>query len=188
MLLRPQVCSADDVKNGVMRRVFLGYVKATCDLAKTMSLQPSVAAMVNGVVCCATDGCNAPIEPTPAPIVTQYTVRLALSLPLTRAQFNATAQLRFREQLSVAAGMGKGGAGRVDVTIGDAARRLLAGLTINVSISMDNATAAKTAASGLTEATINKALADVGLPPVRTEVKPHEVDSFPCIPTQIACR
>jgi hypothetical protein len=177
MLLGRQVCSADDVKNGVMRRVFLGYTKDTCELAKTVSQTSAASAMVNGVVCCTTDGCNGPIEPTPAPVATQYVVRLVLSLSLTRAQFNATAQLRFREQMAVAAGLGRGDAGRVDLVINDAARRLLAGLAINVSISMDNATAANAAAAGLTETAINKALSAVGLPQVRTGTQPLRIDN-----------
>jgi hypothetical protein len=158
-----------------MRHVYLGYTKDTCQLAVMVSQEPAIAAIVNSVVCCNTDGCNAPVEPppsTPAPVVTAYVVRLVLSLPLTRAQFNATVQLRFREQMAVAAGMGRGDAGRVDIVISDASgsRRLLAGLAINVSISMANASAAQTAAAGLTSTAINKALADVGLPPVRIAV------------------
>ncbi len=165
----PQVCTADDVKNGVMRQVFLGYDKGTCDLAMTMSKDPVAGAIVSNVVCCTTDGCNVFVEPTPPPVVTQYVVRLALSLPITREQFNATAQLRFREQMAVAAGMEKGAAGRVNITIADAAagaRRLLAGLVVNVSISMDNATAAQKASAGLTESAINAAMTAVGLPEV----------------------
>ena len=161
------MCTAEDMRLGTMKRIFLGYTRDTCQLAITMSLLP---AMVNDVVCCTTDGCNGPVEKPPTPVVTLFVVRLALSLPLTRAQFNATAQLRFREQMAVAAGMAKGDAGRVNITISDAAgaRRLLAaGIVVNVSISMDSAAAAKTASSGLTEAAINKALVAVGLPTVR---------------------
>jgi hypothetical protein len=164
------MCTAEDMRLGTMKRIFLGYTRDTCQLAITMSLLPAAAAMVNDVVCCTTDGCNGPVEKPPPPVVTLFVVRLALLLPLTRAQFNATAQLRFREQMAVAAKMAKGDAGRVNITISDAAgaRRLLAaGIVVNVSISMDNAAAAKTASSVLTEAEINKALVAVGLPPVR---------------------
>jgi hypothetical protein len=167
MLLWPQACSANDMMVGTMRQIFLGYEKATCELAIQMSNLPAAAAMVNSVVCCSTDGCN---EPPPAPIVTSYVVRLALSLPLTRAQFDPASQARFREQMAVAAGMGKGDAGRVNITIADAAgaRRLLAGgLVVNVSINMQSAAAAQTASTALTATAINQALAAVNLPAVR---------------------
>jgi hypothetical protein len=156
---------------GKMRYIYLGYTSATCQLALAMSNTAMAASIVKNVVCCPTEGCNAPDEPLPTPVATAFVVRLALSLPLTRAQFNATAQLRFREQMAVAAGLTKGGAGRVNITITDAAgaRRLLAGgVVVNVSISMDSVAAAQTASAGLTVANINKALADVGLPAVRT--------------------
>jgi hypothetical protein len=171
ILLRTQVCTADDIKNGVYQSIFLGYDKDTCALANAMSKDPMASTMVQNVVCCTADGCNAPPPATPPPVVTNFVVRLSLSLPLTLDQFHATVQLRFREQMAVAAGLAKTDAGRVNLTITKAAgaRRLLAsGLVVNVSICMDSAAAAQTASTGLTLTAINKALTDGDLPQVRT--------------------
>ncbi len=167
----PQACSAADVAAGVVRHVLVGSTNASCQRGLEQSQLPALAQVIRGVVCCASDGCNAPAAgpppTTPAPVVTPFQLLLALLVPLPRGQFNATAQERFREQLAVAAGLGPGGAGRVNLTIGDAATAPPGSLPVNVSISMDNATAVRTVAAGLTAAAINKALANVGLPPVR---------------------
>ena len=135
------------------------------------SQQPMAASIVSNVVCCQTNGCNAPATQspvtTPAPIVTQYDVQLELSLPITLAQFNGAEQELFREQMAVAAGLQRSDAGRVAISFAPSSRRrLFAGLLVNVTINMPNASSAQSAAAGLTITNINQALSAVGLPTV----------------------
>lgn len=156
-----QACSASDIAEG--RSVFAAFPQnaSFCGMAAALAGQ----GLASGLQCCATDVCNSPPPPqTPPPITSQFVVRLALLLPMTRAQFDATAQLLFRRQIAVAAGMQQSDAGRVALAIGDGRRRLLAGVAVNVTISMANASAAQAASGMLTQASINAALQAVGLP------------------------
>ena len=107
------------------------------------SQQPMAASIVSNVVCCQTNGCNAPATQspvtTPAPIVTQYDVQLELSLPITLAQFNGAEQELFREQMAVAAGLQRSDAGWVAISFAQSSRhRLTVGLLVNVTINMPN--------------------------------------------------
>ena len=110
-------------------------------------------------------------QTSPAPIVTTFLVRLQLLLPLTLAQFNATEQELFREQMAVAAGLQRTDAGRVAISFAaSSTRRLMSGLIVNVTINMPNASSAQTAAAGLTASVINQALGAVGLPQVSCQI------------------
>ena len=171
-----QICTASDILNKVQRHVYLGYTLLECQLAQQMSISGAIAAaIVSNVVCCQTNGCNAPPmsapQTSPAPIVTTFLVRLQLLLPLTLAQFNATEQELFREQMAVAAGLQRTDAGRVAISFAPSStRRLMSGLMVNVTINMPNASSAQTAAAGLTASVINQALGAVGLPQVSCQI------------------
>jgi hypothetical protein len=165
-----QVCTAADIQNRAVRRVYLGYTSETCALAQRMSQLQQGAQIVNGVVCCATNGCNRPntTGSSPTPVVSKYLIQLVLSMALSRAQFPDMLRERFREQIAVTAGLAVAEAGRVALVFSDApSRRLLAGMLINATVNMPNASSVAAAAARLTEAALNSNLMAAGLPSVR---------------------
>jgi hypothetical protein len=169
------VCTAADIQNRAVRRVYLGYTSETCALAQRMSQLQQGAQIVNGVVCCATNGCNRPntTGSSPTPVVSKYLIQLVLSMALSRAQFPDMLRERFREQIAVTAGLAVAEAGRVALVFSDApSRRLLAGMLINATVNMPNASSVAAAAARLTEAALNSNLMAAGLPSVRLRVSP----------------
>ena len=95
---------------------------------------------------------------------------MSLSLPITLVQFNASVQLQLRQQIAVTAGLPvETGWTQVDITVQSLRRRRLldGNLSLAVTITLTNATAASMAATALGEPDrLNAALASVGLPPV----------------------
>ncbi len=96
------------------------------------------------------------------------TVKLSVSLPMTRASFNDSVQQSFKEVMAVAAGLARSDSGRVTLVVRDGGRRLLpvfaSSVGVDVTIGMPDAASAKLAAASLTADRINSGLAGVGLP------------------------
>ena len=81
------------------------------------------------------------------------------------ADFNASLQQTFKEQMAVAAGLARADSGRVTLAVRGARRRLLAGgVALDVIINMPDATSANAATSSLSQSRINTLLAAAGLP------------------------
>ncbi len=106
-----------------------------------------------------------PATSSPAVQAAAATVKLSVTLPVSRAAFNASAQQAFKEAMAVAAGLARADAGRVALVVRDLGRRLLAsGVGVDVTIGMPDAAAARLAASSLTAERINAELVKAGLP------------------------
>jgi hypothetical protein len=102
--------------------------------------------------------------PTPTPPIQ---VKISLTLPISLADFNASAQRAVAESLAVAAGLPRADAWRVALSFRAARRRLLAaggGVAVDAVLSMPNAAAAGRAVASLTQAGINAQLRAAGLP------------------------
>jgi len=98
-----------------------------------------------------------------------HVVKLSLSLPLTKEEFDDEKQAKFKESIAKAAG-----ASPADVSIdgvegiSSARRRLLAsGIRIDVSVKAEDNTAADAMVAGLTVDNINAELSKAGLPRAR---------------------
>jgi hypothetical protein len=97
----------------------------------------------------------------------KYIVKMSMTLPMTPAQFNTTAQLLFRHQIAVVAGLpAETGWTQVNITIQSARRRRLleGGVAVAVAITMPSAAAANAAVTSLSTDRVNAALSAVGLP------------------------
>jgi lysozyme family protein len=97
---------------------------------------------------------------------TRRQVKLSLTLPIALADFNASVQQTFKEQMALAAGLPKADSWRVTLAVRAARRRLLAGagVSVDVVINMPDATTARAAVSSLSQSKINTQLAAAGLP------------------------
>ena len=94
---------------------------------------------------------------------------LAVSLPLTRQNFNNSEQLKFKESVARTAGVSSGDVSIdriVDVTISPPVlRRLLAtGIRVDTSIKAPNATTAVAISTSITANSLNSALVAAGMP------------------------
>jgi hypothetical protein len=106
-------------------------------------------------------------EPTVVPVVTDYVVKLVLSLPLAKSEFTQDKQSKFRESIAAAAG-----AKPTDVTIDgidtiitSIGRRLLSeSVVVQTTITAADVKAGDAIASSLTTDRINVALQNAGLP------------------------
>ncbi len=108
-------------------------------------------------------------------------VLISLRLNVTLAAFGPAARQTFKEQIAVAAGLGKSGASRViikNISASDRSlhRRLLqTGVLVDVSIQMPDIDAANAAKDKLTQANINTFLQTADLPLSVTVVSPAKV-------------
>ena len=90
---------------------------------------------------------------------------MSLTLPMTLAEFNSSVRQTFQEVIAVAAGLTKGDANRVEVTVKAARRRLLeSAVALDVIVNMPDDASAKKATGSLTKDAINAGLASAGLP------------------------
>jgi len=115
---------------------------------------------------------DAPSSP-PATSVATHVVRLSLSLPISKAEFNLEKQAKFKESIARAAG-----ASPADVAIDNiealsaGRRRLLAsGVRIDVSVKAKDKAATDAMSAGLTAVNINAELSKAGLPQAEVLVK-----------------
>ena len=106
------------------------------------------------------------VTATPAPITSQFQVKLSLLLQVSLANFTASMQQTLREQMAVTAGLTKADAGRVALSFRAARRRrlLAESVAVDVTISMPDASSASKAAGLLTPAAISLALSSANLP------------------------
>ena len=81
---------------------------------------------------------------------TRRQVKLSLTLPIALADFNASVQQTFKEQMALAAGLPKADSWRVTLAVRAARRRLLAGasVAVDVVINVPDATTARAAVIG----------------------------------------
>ncbi len=110
---------------------------------------------------------NASTTPVPRPV--EYVVILAVSLPLTRQEFNSSEQLKFKESVARTAGVST-----IYVSIDrivdvngslPVLRRLLAtGIRVDTSIKAPNETTAIAISTSLTANSLNSVLVAEGLP------------------------
>jgi hypothetical protein len=104
---------------------------------------------------------------------TDYKVKMSLLLSTTLAEFTASVQQSLKEQLALAASLTKADSGRVALAYAAAARRLLAGVAVNATVSVADQAAATKAAAGLGNQTnINALLSAAGLPQATITAKP----------------
>jgi hypothetical protein len=113
-------------------------------------------------------------------------VTLSLLLKTTLAEFNGTLQRSFHVQMALAAGLARADAGRVSSALRAAGRRRLleAGVAADVSLAMPDAAAATQAAASLTEANINKRLAEAGLPSAQVTAAAQAVGGGTVLPAK----
>jgi hypothetical protein len=98
-------------------------------------------------------------------VMTAFKVSVSLSLPVPLAAFNSSVRRSLREGLAIAAGLARGEAGRVQLEVRAARRRLLEGaVAVDATLNLPDATAAGRAAGKLTAESINAELARAGLP------------------------
>ena len=116
---------------------------------------------------------DAPSSP-PATTAATHVVKMSLSLPLTKEEFDDEKQAKFTEAIAKSAG-----ASPADVSIDQVeaisseSRRLLAsGVRIDVSVKAKDKVAADAMVAGLTVDNINAELSKAGLPRAEVLVKP----------------
>lgn len=107
--------------------------------------------------------------PSTTPQPTPYVVKMAVSLPLTRQEFNSSAQITFKQSVARAAGVSG-----TDVSIdrildmndgGIVLRRLLtSSIRVDTSVQAPNEIAASAIMTSLTADSLNAALVSAGLP------------------------
>jgi hypothetical protein len=118
----------------------------------------------------------APIADSLPPTGKTYLVRMSISLPITLAQFNSSAQLLLRRQIAITAGLpAETGWAHVNITVQSLRQRRLlqSGVSVAVTITMPSLAAANAASSALsTPDRLNAALASVGLPPAQITSAP----------------
>ena len=139
-------------------------VGATTTVAATTTIAATTSVPVTTPVPVTT---RRPPSTTPQP--TPYVVKMAVSLPLTRQEFNDIAQITFKQSVARAAGVSS-----TDVSIdrildmndgGNVLRRLLtSSIRVDTSVQAPTESAASAISTSLTVETLNSALTTAGLP------------------------
>ena len=110
------------------------------------------------------DGVNCTMD-----VVAAFVIKMSVTLPMSRDDFDASAQTAFRESVALAAGVSSADVRIVrilDVDGGAVRRRLLtAGISVETSVQAASESVASAITTSLTAETLNSALAAAGLPP-----------------------
>jgi len=113
-------------------------------------------------------------SPPPATTVTTHVVKLSLSLPMIKEQFDDEKQAKFKESIAKSAGASPADVSidQVEAISSDRRRLLASGVRIDVSVQAEDKASADAMVAGLTIGNINAELSKTGLPRAEVLVEP----------------